>query len=79
MPEEMVDEGNPEHGTDAFKPMLLADHPAFDQAIMMDLFDIVTSRHIHSKNHSPTCFKYGSKRKCRFRFPRMLTPRTGFD
>jgi len=78
MPEEVNDEGNCDPGSRAFQPMLPPDHPAFKEAIKMDEFDIVTSRQVHSENHNPTCFKYGS-RKCRFQFPRALVPRTVFD
>jgi len=78
MPEEVIDEGNCDPGSRAFQPMLPPDHLAFEQAMKMDEFDIVTSRQVHSENHNPTCFKYGL-RKCRFRFPRALAPRTVFD
>ena len=78
MPEEVVNEGNPEPGSRTFQPMLPSDHPAFEEAMKMDVFDIVTTRQIHSEYHNPTCFKYGSK-KCRFCFPRALVPSTIFD
>ena len=78
MPEEVIDEGNCDPGSRAFQPMLPPDHPAFEQAMKMDEFDIVTSRQVHSENHNPTCFKY-DLRTCRFRFPRALVPRTVFD
>src|SRR5271169_5631552 len=79
MPEEIIDEGNPESGARVFQPMLPPEHPAFEEQMKMDVFDIVTSRQMHSERHNPTCFKYGSKRKCRFRFPRILVPGTVFD
>jgi hypothetical protein len=78
MPEEVIDEGNPDPGYRAFQPMLPPDHPEFDQAMKMDTFDIVRSRQFHHDKHLPVCFKYGSK-KCRFRFPRQLIPETVFD
>src|SRR5579859_2511871 len=55
------------------------DHPSFEEAMMMDVFDIVLSRQMHSEHHNPTCFKYGSRTKCRFQFPRKLIPHTVFD
>jgi len=79
MPEEVIDEGNPEPGSRVFQPMLPPDHLAFEEAMKMDVFDIVRSRQFHSENHLPVCFKYRSKKKCRFRFPRTLVPHTGFD
>src|SRR5579859_1872006 len=79
MPEEVIDEGNPEPGSRVFQPMLPPDHPSFEEAMMMDVFDIVLSRQMHSEHHNPTCFKYGSRTKCRFRFPRKLVPHTVFD
>jgi len=53
--------------------------PSFEEAMMMDVFDIVLSHQMHSECHNPTCFKYGSRMKCRFRFPRKLIPHTVFD
>lgn len=79
MPEEVIDEGNPETGSRAFQPNLSPDHPSFEEAMMMDVFDIVLSRQMHSEHHNPTCFKYGSRAKCRFRFPRKLVPHTVLD
>lgn len=79
MPEEVIDEGNPEPGSRVFQPMLPPDHPVFNEAMKMDVFDIVRSRQFHSENHLPVCFKYRSNKKCRFRFPRKLVPHTGFD
>jgi hypothetical protein len=79
MPEEVVDEGNPEPGGRVFQPNLPPDHPSFEEAMMMDVFDIVLSRQMHSEHHNPTCFKYGSRTKCRFRFPRKLVPHTVLD
>src|SRR5579859_4815574 len=34
---------------------------------------------MHSKNHSPTCFKYGNTTKCRSKFPRTLVGETQMD
>ena len=61
------------------QPLIPPDHPAFEEAMKMDVFDIVRSRQFHHEQHLPVCFKYGSKRKCRFRFPRLLIPNTNFD
>ena len=33
---------------------------------------------MHSRHHTPTCFKYGSKR-CHSRFPHAIVPETFFD
>src|SRR5579859_1027972 len=79
MPEEVIDEGNLEPGSRAFQPNLPPDHPSFEEAMIMDVFDIVLSSQMHSEHHNPTCFKYGSRTKCRFQFPRKLIPHTVFD
>jgi hypothetical protein len=79
MPEEVIDEGNPEPGGRAFRPSLPPDHPSFEETMMMDVFDIVLSRQMHSEHHNPICFKYGSRTKCQFRFPRKLVPHTVLD
>ena len=79
MPQEIVDESHPEPGFRVFQPMTPPDHPAFEAAMALDVFDITRSRQLHSRKHTSTCFKYRSKRKCRFRMPRTLIPRTIFD
>ena len=79
MPNEIMDDSTGERGDRAFQPMLPPDHPAFEEAMQLDLFDIVVSRQMHSEHHNPTCFKYKNRKKCRFRFPRMLVPHTAFD
>ena len=79
MPEEVIDEYHPEPGFRVFQPMVPPDHPAFEAAMALDLFDITRSRQMHSRKHTPTCFKYGSKTKCRFRMPRTLVSSTVFD
>src|SRR5579859_1495827 len=79
MPEELVDEYHLEPGFCVLQPMIPLEHPAFEAAMALDLFDITRSRQMHSRKHTPACFKYGSKRKCRFRFPRTLVPHTIFD
>src|SRR5579859_4367332 len=76
LPDEIINEGNPEPGSRAFQPMLPPDHPAFEEAMKMDVFDIVLSCQMHSEHHNLTCFKYGSRTKCRLRFPRKLVPHT---
>lgn len=79
MPPEAIDESSPEPGHRAFRPMLDPNNPAFDEAMKIDVFDIVRSRQFHNDEHVPGCFKYGS-RKCRFRFPKNLVlPKTVFD
>jgi hypothetical protein len=77
MPAEMMTDDEP--GSRAFQPMLPPNHPAFEEAMQVDLFDILVSRQMHSEHHNPTCFKYGKGRNCRFRFPRMLVPQSVFD
>jgi hypothetical protein len=79
MPDECMDDSTTELGDRAFQPMLPPDHPSFEGAMQLDVFDIVSSRQMHSEHHTPTCFKYGKGKKCRFRFPRMLVPHTIFD
>jgi PIF1-like helicase len=79
MPAEIVNDSAAEPGSHAFQPMLPPDHPAFQEAMDLDVFDIVSDRQMHGEHHNPTCFKYGTGRNCRFRFPRMLIPHTIFD
>jgi hypothetical protein len=74
-----MDDSSAELGSLAFQPMLPPDHPNFEEAMDRAVFDIVSDRQIHSAHHNPTCFKYGKGKKCRFRFPRMLVPRSTFD
>ena len=62
----------------AFQPLLDPNHPYFDRQMKIDVYDIVTKRNMHSKKHTPTCFKYGQKR-CRARFPRKLVSHTHFE
>jgi hypothetical protein len=76
MPPEIMNDSGAEAGSRAFQPMLPPDHPAFQELMDLDVFDIVSDRQMHSEHHNPTCFKYGTGRKCRFRFPRMLVPHT---
>ena len=79
MPKEVVDE---EHslcvGHRVFQPLLHPNNPDFDDIMQLDVSDIVRSREMHSRHHTPTCFKYGSKR-CRSRFPHAIVPETFFD
>ena len=79
MPKEMVDETNPGVGEQVFQPFVDPEDPYFDDAAQMHVYDIVRSRNIHKRNHTPTCFKYGNKRKCRARYPRKLIAETKFD
>jgi Helitron helicase-like domain at N-terminus len=78
MPDEAVDDESPESGSRVFQPLIPPHHQDFDEAMKVDVFDIVRSRQFHNENHLPVCFKYQSKR-CRFRFPRLLVPTTTFD
>src|SRR6266516_2523438 len=61
-----------------FQPFLDPDDPNFDVHFKQFVFHIVQVRQIHSHKHTPTCFKYRSK-KCRFRFPRKIVTTTMFD
>jgi ATP-dependent DNA helicase PIF1 len=79
MPDEIMDDSDAELGSRAFQPLLPPDHPAFEEAMALDVFDMVVDRQMHSKHHHPTCFKYGKCNKCRFRFPRMLVSHSIFD
>jgi hypothetical protein len=78
MSEEVVDDCNPEPGNRVMQFLILPDHPAFEEAMKMDVFDIVRSRQFHHEQHLPVCFKYGSKRKCRFRFSKVTDPEHKF-
>jgi len=61
-----------------FQPFPDPDDPDFDLLFNRSVFHIVRVRQIHSRKHTPTCFKYRSK-KCRFRFPRKRILTTMFD
>ena len=65
-------------GSRCFQPLLNPDHPHFQQQMQIDVHDIIRSRNMHKKKHTPTCFKNGRKR-CRARFPRKLVAYTRFD
>lgn len=65
-------------GSRLFQPLLDPDDSHFREKMKVDVHDIVRARNMHSKKHTPTCFKYG-KRHCRARFPRKLVPETRFD
>ena len=82
MPTKAVDEANPTPGHRVFQPLLPPDHPYFHEAMAVDVYDLANSRQMHSVNHTPTCFKYSTKKTktgCRFHFPRALAPITSFD
>ena len=51
-----------------FQPCPDPDDPNFDLLFKQTVFHIVRLCQIHSRKHTPTCFKYRSK-KCHFRFP----------
>jgi hypothetical protein len=61
-----------------FQPFPDPDDPDFELLFSRAVFHIVRVRQIHSRKHTPTCFKYRSK-KCRFRFPRNIVLTTTFD
>jgi hypothetical protein len=79
MPDEIMDDSSAELGSRAFQPMLPLNRPVFQEVMDLDVFDIVGSRQMHSEHHNPTCFKYRTGRKCRFRFPRKLVLQSAFD
>src|SRR5579859_678968 len=55
-----------------FCPFPQPDSKDFELQKRLDIYDLVLSRNMHSKSHSPTCFKYGNTKKCRSKFPRSL-------
>ena len=61
-----------------FQPFPDPNDPDFDLIFRRAVFHIVRARQIHSRKHTPTCFKYRSK-KCRFRFPRKIVATMTFD
>ena len=65
-------------GSRAFQPLLDPDHPHFDSQMKVDVHDIVTTRNMHNRKHTPTCFKFNRK-SCRARFPRKLVASTQFN
>ena len=79
MPKEMVDEENPGIGEQVFQPFVDPEDPYFDDIARIHVYDIVRSRNMHKRTHTPTCFKYGNKRKCRARYPRKLIKKMYFD
>ena len=52
-----------------FSPLPDANAVDFDNQMRTEIADIVRSRQMHSRNHTPSCFKYGTG-TCRLRFPR---------
>ena len=50
----------------------------FETLKQLDVYDLVSSRNIHSQSHTPTCFKYRHK-KCRSKFPRVIVDETNMD
>ena len=79
MPKEVVNEGDSLRASRrVFQPLLHPDNPKLDDIMQLDVSDIVHSRQMHSHQHMPACFKYGSKR-CRARFPRAIVTETSFD
>lgn len=78
MPKEMIDETNPGVGEQIFQPFVDPEDRYFDDNVQIHVYDIIRSRNMHSRSHTPTCFKYG-KRKCRARYPRKLSSKIYFD
>ena len=73
--DELVDESS---NNQVSQPFPDPDDPNFDVPFERNVFHIVQVRQIHSRKHSPTCFKYRSK-KCRFRFPHVIVVKMRFD
>ena len=71
--------GDWEFGSRAFCPFPHPSSEDFELQKQLDLYDLVLSRNMHSKSHSPTCFKYGNTGKCRSKFPRSLVEETQMD
>src|SRR5271154_6661398 len=65
-------------GSRAFQPFPPPNDDTFEIKKQLDLYDLVFSRNMHSRTHTPTCFKYGYK-KCRSKFPRALVEETKMD
>src|SRR5438876_4767422 len=65
-------------GSRSFQPLLDPDHPHFNSQMKVDVHDIVTTRNMHNRKHTPTCFKFNRK-SCRARFPRKLVASTQFN
>ena len=73
-------ETNSRRSTDrVFQPFPDPDDPDFEALMREQVFHIVRVRQFHSRKHTPTCFKYGKKKSCRFRFPRKIVLETAFD
>jgi len=64
MPDEVMNDSSAELRSRAFQLILPPDHPTFEEAMNLDVFDIVASRQMHGEHHNPTCFKYGTGKKC---------------
>jgi hypothetical protein len=63
--DELIDESSNDQVFQLFPD---PDDPNFNLLFKRNVSHIVRVRQIHSRKHTPTCFKYRSK-KCRFRFP----------
>ena len=50
-------------GSRAFCPFPQPFENEFELRKQVDLYDLVLSRNMHSKSHTPTCFKYGNTKK----------------
>src|SRR5436305_3511938 len=64
-------------GEGVFVPFIDPTDSYFLDKMKVAVHNIVTSRNIHNRNHTPTCFKYGRK-TCRFRFPHKKVAATCF-
>ena len=58
-------------GSQVFRPFPDPDSIDFEDITATQIGDIVCSRQMHSRHHTPTCFKYDPT-QCRLRFPREL-------
>jgi len=66
-------------GSRAFCPFQQPFGKEFEIQKPVDLYDLVLSRNMHSKSHTPTCFKYGNTKKCQAKFPRTLVEETHME
>jgi hypothetical protein len=78
LPPEADDKTGGPPGQRVFQLLLDPDDPNFDDIIRLDLSDILRTRKIHLCAHTPTCFKYRSK-KCRAHFPHAIVEASYMD
>jgi len=70
-PVPVEDEENVSLESQVFLPFPDPDAVDFEDVAASQISDIVRSRQMHSRHHTPTCFKYDPT-QCRLRFPRQL-------